>query len=228
MNRQRLILKQPTGWFAAGREVSQALMLLSDLSFKLYVYVCLNANRHTGKIALEPPDLARGLRKKEGTIRASLVELTSVGICQVRNREIEINDRFWPYQKQSVVPGGDDQTEFVRQVRAELQTPACVRSAFIPAEEELAIGLYHRGVTLDLVKRAIWLGCARKYLVMLKGEKRTPITSLRYFIPVIEEVSRVHAPESYWEEVRCKAEQMEKRWLQHLSNSGQFEQPTEE
>ena len=39
----RLILKQPTGWFAAGREFAQALTLLSDGAFKLYVYICLNS-----------------------------------------------------------------------------------------------------------------------------------------------------------------------------------------
>ena len=48
MSAPRLILKQPTGWFAAGREFAQALTLLSDGAFKLYVHACLTANRHTG------------------------------------------------------------------------------------------------------------------------------------------------------------------------------------
>ena len=48
MSAPRLILKQPTGWFAAGREFAQALTLLSDGAFKLYVYACLRADRHTG------------------------------------------------------------------------------------------------------------------------------------------------------------------------------------
>ena len=33
----RFQLKQPTGWFAAGREVRCALELLSDATFKLFV-----------------------------------------------------------------------------------------------------------------------------------------------------------------------------------------------
>ena len=45
----RLVLKQPTGWFAAGREVAEALALLPDPVFRLYMYLCLNADRHTGR-----------------------------------------------------------------------------------------------------------------------------------------------------------------------------------
>jgi len=41
----RLQLKQPTGWFAAGREVACALQLLSDAAFKLFVWLCLQAER---------------------------------------------------------------------------------------------------------------------------------------------------------------------------------------
>ena len=43
MSTLRLILKQPTGWFAAGREFAQAITILSDGAFKLYVYACLRA-----------------------------------------------------------------------------------------------------------------------------------------------------------------------------------------
>ena len=46
MSAARLILKQPTGWFAAGRKVAQALAVLSDGAFKLYIHLCLQADRH--------------------------------------------------------------------------------------------------------------------------------------------------------------------------------------
>ena len=52
MTAPRLVLKRPSGWFAAGHEVAQALELLSDAAFKLFVYLCLNADRHTGRIAI--------------------------------------------------------------------------------------------------------------------------------------------------------------------------------
>jgi hypothetical protein len=42
----RLLLRQPTGWFAAGREAAEALALLSNPVFRLYMYLCLNADRH--------------------------------------------------------------------------------------------------------------------------------------------------------------------------------------
>src|SRR2546426_8234846 len=42
-----------------------------------------------------------------------------------------------------------------------LLKPACVRSAFTAADEKLALNLGRRGVTLEQLRRAIWLGCAR-------------------------------------------------------------------
>jgi hypothetical protein len=63
MSAARLILKQPTGWFAAGREVAQALALLSDGAFKLYIHLCLEADRHTSRAGIELPELTRFLRK---------------------------------------------------------------------------------------------------------------------------------------------------------------------
>ena len=41
-------LKHPSGWFAAGWEVSRALGLLSDGAFRLFIYLCLNADRLMG------------------------------------------------------------------------------------------------------------------------------------------------------------------------------------
>jgi len=51
MSAPRLILKQPTGWFAAGREFTQAITILSDGAFKLYVHACLMANRYNGRLS---------------------------------------------------------------------------------------------------------------------------------------------------------------------------------
>src|SRR5215469_12734984 len=62
------------------------------------------------------------------------------------------------------------------------------------------------------------LGCTRKYLTMLIGQSRLPITSLAYFASLIEEVSQPQIPASYWDHVRRRMEEMEKRWLQ-MANS---------
>ena len=48
MSTPRFILKQPAGGFAAVREFAQAIPLVSDGAFRLYVYACLRAGRHTG------------------------------------------------------------------------------------------------------------------------------------------------------------------------------------
>jgi hypothetical protein len=71
----RLILKQPTGWFAAGREVARALALLSDAAFKLYIHLCLEADRYTGRAVIEPTALARIFQRDAASIEASLGEL---------------------------------------------------------------------------------------------------------------------------------------------------------
>ena len=49
-----LRLKKSSGWFAAGQEVATALELLSDAAFKLYMYVCLRAERRSARIVCQP------------------------------------------------------------------------------------------------------------------------------------------------------------------------------
>ncbi|HLK64490.1 MAG TPA: hypothetical protein VKU19_13690 [Bryobacteraceae bacterium] len=98
MSAARLILKQPTGWFAAGREVAQALALLSDAAFKLYIHLCLEADRHTGRAVIELTDFARVLRKTPVLIEADLDELHRAEVCEHCGDAVEIRDRFWPYQ----------------------------------------------------------------------------------------------------------------------------------
>ena len=69
MSTARLVLKQPTGWFAAGREVAQALALLSDGAFKLYIHLCLEADRHTGRAVIDPGAWTQILRNRSGADR---------------------------------------------------------------------------------------------------------------------------------------------------------------
>ena len=85
--------------------------------------------------------------------------------------------------------------------------------------EKLALNLYQRKVSLEQLHRAIWLGCARKYAAMLNGQTRLTINSLAYFASLIDEVAQPEIPASYWEHVRRKMEEMEKRWLE-IGRSG--------
>ena len=68
MSQQRIALKNPTGWFAAGREVTRAMTLLSDGAFKVYMHVCHSANRSTGRLKVAHRDLAIALKKAGGPL----------------------------------------------------------------------------------------------------------------------------------------------------------------
>jgi hypothetical protein len=65
---------------------------------------------------------------------------------------------------------------------------------------------------MEQMTRAILLGCARKYVAMINSIVRTPITSLKYFSDVIEEVTESAIPESYREPLRSKVARMEQQW----------------
>jgi len=218
MSTPRLQLKQPTGWFAAGREFAQALTLLSDSAFKLYVHLCLNTNRHTGRLSATVDELARAMARAPTVIYTNLDELEACAVCHVIGRGgshlvLEIRDGFWPYQRQSGC-ALDPDAEFIQKVRDLFLAPACVRASFSAADEMIATGLYRRGVSLEKISRAILLGCARKYVSMLNAGNRSPITSLQYFADVVDEVRESAIPESYWEPLRAKVTRMEKQWLQ--------------
>jgi len=213
----RLVLKQPTGWFAAGREVAEALALLPDPVFRLYMYLCLNADRHTGRYVIDPAHLPRVLGRDHTVIEGHLGDLRRRGVCHWRADVVEICDRFWPYQKRLATTQDDQQAEYVRSVREAFLEPACVSSAFTPADEKLAADLYGRSVPLENLRRAIWLGCARKYIAMLNGQPPTPIASLGYFFSLVEEVAQAPVPGAYWEHVRQKMETLQRRWRQPSS-----------
>jgi hypothetical protein len=225
MSTPRLILKQPTGWFAAGREFAQAITLLSDGAFKLYVYTCLRAGRHTGCLRATVEELARAVETTPSVIAMNVDELQQRAVCCVRRDQspqlvLQIRDCFWPYHRQqsperSVGP----ETEFVDRVRGLFLAPACVQASFSAADEKLALDMYRRSVSMEQITRAILLGCARKYVAMLNAGSRTPITSLQYFADIVEEVKESAIPESYWEPLRSKMSRMEQQW-QKINQAG--------
>lgn len=95
-----LRLKHASGWFAAGREVAEALTLLSDAAFKLFLWLCLHAERSRGALRLDLKEIAQVLDKTETEVAALQEELFLKGICRATaNGWIEITDRFWPYER---------------------------------------------------------------------------------------------------------------------------------
>jgi hypothetical protein len=209
----RLVLKQSTGWFAAGWTFAEAIATLSDPAFKLFAWLCLNADRHTGRIRIGLPEMAQALSKSESQIQTARDELIQRGVCRRgMDLELEIVDRYWPYERQ---PSQSGPEEYVVQIRKLLSEPACVRCRFTVADEKMARDLYQRGVSLLQIARAIWLGCARKYATLLSNQAAAmPIASLRYFAAVIDEVvSQSNTSDAYWSYVRRKAVVLEQEWI---------------
>jgi hypothetical protein len=218
MSRPQLVLKQSTGWFAAGWQFAQALEELSDPAFKLYAWVCLRADRQTGQLQGTASEVASALKKPEQWVESAVRELVERRVCLWRDTDVlEVADRYWPYERQFRPPEAKD---YVGEVRRMLLAPACVRCNFSAADERLAQDLDRRGVSLEQLQRAIWLGCARKYVSLLNNQTSMPITSLRYFIGLVEEVGQTETPATYWQHVRSKADQLEHQWLERHGRPG--------
>jgi hypothetical protein len=220
MNSSRIQLKRPSGWFAAGREVQQAATLLSDGAFKLFLWICLHAGRASGSLCASTPELARALRKPESDIERSIEELIQAGVCHLlENGALEIQDRFWPYERQRRETITGSQT-YIAEIRRMFLRPACVRSAFTAADEKLAADWSQRGIPLQHVERAILLGTIRKYVTLINHQGGTPITTLHYFSELIDEVSRPGIPAGYWGYLEYRIKDFERRWRQIRLNAG--------
>ena len=81
MNAPRMRLKQAAGWFAAGREVAEAMRLLSDATFKVFLWLCLHAERDSGRLLVEPATIARAVGKDEAAVREILRDLFQAEVC---------------------------------------------------------------------------------------------------------------------------------------------------
>ncbi len=220
----RLRLKNATGWYAAGQEMATALRLLSDAAFKLYVFLCLNVDRHSARMVWEARELANLFQRDRPSVADAWEELCRREVC-IRPPDadgriapdqisVEICDRFWPYEKPLVEELGIDQNRYVQRVRQMLSGTACLKIHFSATDQRLAATFYRRGVTLVHLQRAIWLGCARKYVAYLNGSDQapTPITSLNYFSHLVDEVTESSVGEDYWKHMQSKVTQLEGMW----------------
>jgi hypothetical protein len=75
---------------------------LSDAAFKLYAWLCLNVDRHTGQLQSTVPELSSALKKPESWTEPALRELVEQGVCWRMEADVlEVADRYWPYERQS-------------------------------------------------------------------------------------------------------------------------------
>ena len=205
----RFQLKQSTGWFAAGREIACALQLLSDATFKLFLWLCLHAERSQGTVSATTAELARALGKSQSDVMLALQELQQHGVCTLQAENIiHIEDRFWPYQRQRDSLPGHDLRSYVKKVKCLFLERRCVQSSFTAADEKLARVLYQRGVSLIDVEHAILLGALRKYAVIRQNGQGSPISSLHYFTQLFEEVQQ-SVSTRYWSYIAHKVRTFE-------------------
>lgn len=219
-------LKDSTGWFAANRRMLQALYILSDGAFKLFVYISLNADRSTGILRVAQGELARAVHKSRGSIATYLDELSQRRVCVVtpaanqhQPGEIEISDAFWPYHKET--PESIKESGFVQEVRSRLLKYSIVRSSFGAADEKLARELFRNGVSIEHVERALLLGLSRKYVSSLGSLSASPIYSLSYFLPLLDEVTQTETSDRYWEYLRRRLEDLNAEWIVRSRSSHQ-------
>jgi|SRR5580704_14303166 hypothetical protein len=205
-------LKQPTGWFAAGREVAQALHVLPDGAFKLFIWICLTADRSLGAIRTTPGEIARALGKTDAEIQTNLRDLYLAEIGQpTADGAIHIADRYWPYERAPTGRQAEHLAVYIGQLKRVFLDRRCVRSVFTAADEKFAIRLYEDGFSIADVEHAILLGSLRKYIALTNNGGGTPITSLRYFAALLDEVRQNVAPD-YWVYVARKVSDAERKW----------------
>jgi hypothetical protein len=224
-----LVLKSPNGWFAAGVEVQKAMAVLSDGAFKLFVYLCLNAQRAAGVLETTQTELAHSLKKGHASIRAYLREMEAAGVCRCQFRHsgrgmVEMAEAYWPYQKpeQEMLDNADNGADaFVSAIRKLLQARACVQTSFSAADEILARSWFKRQIPLERIEQAILIGCARKYSSWRNNPRHGSIRSLRFFESVLDELKQQDVASDYWDYLRSRLERIEKRWIEdHTKTEG--------
>jgi hypothetical protein len=221
VNQQRMALKNPTGWFAAGLEVTRAMALLSDGAFKVYMHVCLTADRSSGRLKIAHGDLATALKKSRRSIVNYLEELREHQICSVESAlnqhvagHIEVCDRFWPYVKcPRDLDDGETLASYIEIVRQFLAVRKCVKQGFNPADERLAEQLFREHVESKEIEHAILLACARRYVALLNGTVVGHIAGLCYFGPAIQEVRSLQTSEGYWQHLAQRVAKFEQQWV---------------
>jgi hypothetical protein len=219
MNRPRVQLKASSGWFAAGAEVQRAARLLSDGAFKLFIWLCLHAERASGILHVTACDLAAAIGKTEGDIRICLAELVNCGVCYCGSADlIVVRDSFWPYVRAAQSMPVQEADHYVTEVKRTFLSQRCVSSAFTAADIRTAAVWYESGISLERAQRAIRLGCLRKYATMINHGSGTPITTLGYFHSLVHEVDHIGASPSYWQYVTMRLADLEHRWCHWKHN----------
>jgi hypothetical protein len=100
------------------------------------------------------------------------------------------------------------QAEYIRQVlEAYRKTPGTMGTVR-RADRMLAMQLYQRGVSADVIENAFVLAAVRRLTRPADAPPLGTIRSLAYFIPVIEEVRGLRITPDYFQYLRHKLQQI--------------------
>ena len=218
----RLRLKQSSGWFVADDSFRQALDRLSDGAFKLFALLCLEAERPSGRVTFRQTELARKLGKSRRSVGTYLKDLQEKGICQVDSgvnqhdtNILQISPRYWPYETESGEnpEASSQESQYCREIEKFYSSRPCVRFSLSPADRVLIRKWFLQSIDLSDVEQAVLLGCGRKYVSWLNGQKGEPIGSLYYFEPILKEVLNSQLSPGYRRFNRIQVDRLEKRWL---------------
>ena len=214
-------LKQSRGWFAAGKTFGQALESLSDGAFRLFAFLCLNADRRTGCYAVTQRALATRLGKSRRIIGCYIRELVEKNVCQMRvgcnqfaPTVFEICEDYWPYYRTDDKEKPSPSKDYITTIRECFITLGCVTGQFGAPEIRLAQQMEKRGTPLEVVQGALLVGACRKYISWINGTQSAPIGSLAYFEPLICEVQQQPLPANYQNHLLHQLQKLTQRWTQ--------------
>jgi hypothetical protein len=225
-----------SGWFAAGKMMSLALQHLSDGAFKLFVHLCLEASRETGSLKIQQSGLTRQIGKSRRSIGLYLAELQQKGFCSIedgRNQhcagKLTIADAYWPYQRPETECSSNPQQVFIEEVKKLFLGLVPGAASFTAADHRLACRWFSQQIPLPLLEKAFLLGSTRKQVTRINRKDDTPIRSLHYFQPLLEEARQIEAGESYWNHLRRQLQRLTQLTSSQLKpSSGASQLQTEE
>jgi hypothetical protein len=94
------------------------------------------------------------------------------------------------------------QEQYVRQVlEAYRKTPGTM-GTIRRADRMLAARLYQRGLAVKVIENALVLAATRRMVRLADAPPLSPVRSLAYFLPVIEEVLELRVSPDYFEYLR--------------------------
>jgi len=226
-NKRKLRLKKNQGWFPAGESFLNAMSILSDRAFKLFVFVCLSADRKTATYTASYARLAAVLCRSRHAVDTYLNELQDKRVCLVSHIPyagitFRVMDAYWPYECDGSTAVSTNNGSYVDAVRTLFLGLGCTSGRFGPSEAEQARNLEKRGISLHELEDAMIVGACRKYVSWLSNGPSDPIASLHYFESLIEEVRERPFQSAYRDHLRMEVKKLTGQWERASEQSRQL------